>query len=140
MSQSHRLVYPELKTKCRISSSVDNFRIWKHKLDYILKLASLEEKLFKYLSRLEIDQKKNLHSSRRCLALENLKACPVVLRECQGIVPSLKTQLGADTLPRIFLQGYNVLHPMGWGAFGSPAEQYAIEVCFRDIIWFIILV
>ncbi|MDD4412871.1 MAG: leucine--tRNA ligase [Patescibacteria group bacterium] len=46
-----------------------------------------------------------------------------------------KGYIATDVVSRLkMMQGYNVLHPMGWDAFGLPAENYALKTGIQPAI------
>lgn len=53
-------------------------------------------------------------------------------------VGHVRSYTALDAMARLKrAQGYNVLYPIGWDAFGAPAEQYAIKITYIQVRWLV---
>ncbi len=91
-----------------------------HKYDHLL----IEEKWQKFWRDSGLYRTTSTPGSKKCYVLDMFP-----YPSGEGLhVGHPKGYIATDVYARMKrMQGYDVLHPMGWDAFGLPAEQYALK-------------
>ncbi|KAK4857693.1 hypothetical protein QYF36_004592 [Acer negundo] len=81
-------------------------------------VSSLKTQLSKFRCLVRDVEKQKQHQQQQMILVAGLTA-PFFLVEFAFLMRlDYGFVCGADTLPQIFLQGYNVFHPMGWDGMG----------------------